>query len=179
MLILLDRDGVINKDLPHGVRSLDEFVLIPGAAEAIRMFNQAHMKVALVTNQAVVGRKEISESQLQAIHTYMSALLAAENAHIDALFVCTDTTVEPNQRRKPAPGMLVEAMAHFHHSPEETIMIGDAVQDLQAAMSAGCRRVLVRTGKGENTLKEDLRPLQPIEVFDNLWQAADTLTCTV
>ena len=178
MLVLLDRDGVINMDLSTGVRSTDEFKFIPKSIDAIRLLNSKKIPVAIVTNQALVGRGDISELQLNHIHEHMNQILKSNNAVVDHIFYCTDTTIEPHDRRKPAAGMLLEAMDLFQKHPCETIMIGDALRDLQAAKTAGCRRILVKTGKGLLTLKSDLKALEPFDVFDSLWQAVQHLLPT-
>jgi D-glycero-D-manno-heptose 1,7-bisphosphate phosphatase len=171
-LVLVDRDGVINRDLPTGVRNIDEFELIPNAARAIRLLNEAHIPVVVITNQALVGRGEISEADLQVIHQHMIELLAQGNAKLDGIQFCCDVTVEPNQRRKPAPGMLYEAMAQFKGDPESTVMIGDAMRDLQAGFTANCQRILVKTGKGLLTLMDPkLQQFRPVALYDDLYAA--------
>lgn len=171
MLMLLDRDGVINVDLSTGIRSVKEFQLIPGSATAIAQLNAAHIPVAIITNQALVGRGEISLQKLHDIHDHMNNLLRTENAHVDHIFYCTDTTVEPNKRRKPAPGMVLEAMQHFKAHPNNTLMIGDALRDVQAAQAAGCQAILVKTGKGQQTLLENFSSLDNVKIYDDLYYA--------
>ena len=151
-LILLDRDGVINKDLPQSVRSLGDFEILPGVCEAIGRLTRAGHKIAVVTNQAVVGRGEMSEDELERIHAYLHQEVKNAGGRLDHIYVCTDTQVEPHQRRKPAPGMLLEAMEAFSSPAHQTLFIGDADRDMEAAHRAGCRMLLVRTGKGEMTL---------------------------
>lgn len=171
-LVLLDRDGVINRDLPTSVRSLAEFQLLPNVGKAIHLLNAARIPVVVVTNQALVGRGVITESELRAIHQHMIDLLAQENAFLDAIFYCCDVDIEPNRRRKPAPGMLKEAMHQFECTPESTVMIGDAMRDMQAASTVGCQRILVKTGKGAHTMQDPLlASYQPIQVYDDLYQA--------
>ena len=151
-LILLDRDGVINKDLPQSVRSLGDFEILPGACAAIARLTRAGYKTAVVTNQAVVGRGEMTQDELARIHTYLQQQIDNAGGHLDHIYVCTDTQIEPHMRRKPAPGMLIEAMEAFSSPAHETLFIGDADRDMEAAYRAGCRMLLVRTGKGEKTL---------------------------
>ena len=153
-LLLLDRDGVINQDLPQGVRRREDFHLIPGSLKAIADFKKKGVRVAVVSNQALVGRGELSPQGLDALHQFLQDELALLGAQIDHFFVCTDK--DPSARRKPAPGMLLEAMALFQASPLETVMVGDDLRDFEAARGAGCSFVLVRTGKGERHLKEGL-----------------------
>lgn len=175
-LVLLDRDGVINVDRPDSVKRLDELVLIPGSAAAIARLNGAGIKVAVVTNQAVVGRGVIPDRQLEAIHERLAEMLARDGARLDALFVCTDPPGAPSQRRKPRPGMLIEALQRFSALPTQTPMIGDDLRDLEAAHAAGCPRVLVRTGKGVATQAAGIPTgLLPVAVYADLAAAVDAL----
>jgi len=175
-LVLLDRDGVINADRGDSVKSLDELVLIPGSAAVIARLNAACIKIAVVTNQSVVGRGVIPARQLDAIHERLAELLAREGARLDALFVCTDPPGAPSQRRKPRPGMLIEALRQFSAQPGQTPMIGDALSDLEAAHAAGCPRMLVRTGKGVATQAAGIpAALLPVAVHADLSAAVDAL----
>ncbi len=172
-LVLIDRDGVLNVDRPRSVRHPDEFEMIPGSARAIARLNNAGFATALVTNQAVVGRGLIPLSMLDNIHAKMRKLLAEAGARLDAEFVCTDA--EPSPRRKPAPGMLLEALARFGAAPADTPMIGDALRDLEAATAAGCPRILVLTGHGAETAKDVPDAVRPVAIHADLAAAVDAL----
>lgn len=172
-LVLIDRDGVLNVDRARSVRHPDEFEMIPGAAEAVARLNKSGFATALVTNQAVVGRGVIPLAMLDHIHAKMHGLLAAAGARLDAEFVCTDA--EPSPRRKPAPGMLLEAMARFGVPAGETPMIGDALRDLEAAAAAGCPRILVLTGHGAETAKNLPAAVRPVTIHADLAAAVDAL----
>lgn len=175
-LVLLDRDGVINVDRSDSVKSLGELALIAGSAAAIARLNTSGIKVAVVTNQSVVGRGVISARQLEAIHERLAEMLAGEGARLDALFVCTDPPGAPSQRRKPRPGMLIEALQRFSAQPAQTPMIGDDLRDLEAAHAAGCPRMLVRTGKGAVTQAAGIpAALLPVAVHADLAAAVDAL----
>lgn len=175
-LVLLDRDGVINLDRPDSVKRPDELVLIPGSAAAIARLNVARIRVAVVTNQSVVGRGIIPAGQLEAIHERLAGLLAREGGRLDGLFVCTDPPGAPSPRRKPRPGMLIEALGRFGAQPGQTPMIGDDLRDLEAAHAAGCPRVLVRTGKGAATQAAGIpAALLPVAVHADLAAAVDAL----
>ena len=176
MLVLLDRDGVINHDSPTGITSVDGLRIIEGSAEAIARLNAAQIKLAVVTNQSVVGKGLITREELDAIHEKLKQMLQSVGAHLDGLYVCTDHPNQPTHRRKPEPGMLLEALGEFSASPAETPMVGDALRDLQAACSAGCIPHLVRTGKGAQTEQnEGFKVLGEIAVHDNLAAFADQL----
>lgn len=176
MLVLLDRDGVFNDDRPDFVKSPDEFVPIPGSFEAVARLNAERHLVAVVTNQSVVGRGLIDEEMLARIHDKLHAALHRANGHIDALIHCSDAPWQATDRRKPGAGMLREAMTKFSHPPGECVMIGDSLRDLQAAATAGIRRILVRTGQGARTQAQGVPPeVLPVSVYDNLAAAVDEL----
>lgn len=175
-LVLLDRDGVINHDLAESVRHVSQFALIQGSADAIARLNRARIKVAVVTNQSVVGRGHINAEQLNEIHAHMHYALAQHGAKVDALFCCTDDPTYPTPNRKPAPGMLLCAMHDFDVPPDHTVMIGDAITDMQAAKAAHCARVLVRTGKGSKTEHlAEFQDMQPVMIAEDLSAAVDAL----
>lgn len=178
-LVLLDRDGVLNVDLEKSVRSLGDFQMIPQGLQGVRHLSEWGILMAIVTNQAVVGRGELSFRELEEIHESMFQQIHRAGGHIDRLYVCTDTQIEPYGRRKPAPGMLLEAMTDLVVTPSRTLMIGDAMRDLEAARAAGVDAILVRTGKGTETEMalakggggNATKGIRPMAVFDNLYQA--------
>lgn len=174
MLVLLDRDGVINEDLPQGVTSWQEFRLLPGALTAIARLTQAGCRIAIVTNQSAVAKGLMTEEELGAIHAQLRAEVEKAGGAINAIYYCTDHPDAPTERRKPAPGMLREALRDFGALPQNTACVGDALRDLEAATAAGCPGILVKTGKGQFTLNNGLPDaLQPIVVMDDLSAAAE------
>lgn len=174
-LALLDRDGVINEDRIDSVKLKDDFVLLPQVVPAIKMLNEASIPIAIVTNQAAVGRGEISEEKLLSIHAYLENLLKTEGAFIQRIYVALSQ--DPSHPdRKPNSGLLLKALQDFQVCPEETFMIGDDLRDLEAAASLGCHRILVRTGKGKATLEKGLpTSVLPVNVFKNLYEAVTFL----
>ena len=170
-LILLDRDGVINEDRQDSVKSPDEFILLPGVLPAIKLLNEASIPIAIVTNQAVVGRGELSPEGLESIHEYFIALLKNQGAFIDKIYTCTSMD-DQDYCRKPNPGLLLKALNDFDTKPENAILIGDDLRDLQAASAINCPRILVRTGKGLTTLKEGFPDsILPVKIFNDLYEA--------
>ena len=176
MLVLLDRDGVLNEEPGDWVKSPDELVMIEGAAEAVARLNAAGHCVVVITNQSVVGRGIIDETTLEAIHDRLRTHLAEASAHVDGIISCFDPPWAATPRRKPGPAMLCEALARRNALAESTLMIGDALTDLEAASAAGCQRILVRTGKGGQTESSGLPDhVLPVSVFDHLAAAIDSL----
>jgi D-glycero-D-manno-heptose 1,7-bisphosphate phosphatase len=176
MLVLMDRDGVLNEERAGFVKSPAELVLIPGAAEAVARLNAAGHKTAVVSNQSVVGRGLIDAAMLARIHRALEAELARAGARLDLILSCTDPPWAAGPRRKPAPGMLIEALRHFRMGAHEAVMIGDSLRDLEAAAAIGVKRILVRTGKGALTQAEGLpAKILPVSVYTDLAEAAAAL----
>ena len=161
MLVLLDRDGVINRDAREGILSLEQFIFLPRAKEAIAMLTKAGYAVAVCTNQSAVGRGVMSQQTLDAIHGHMCQAVAAAGGRIDRIYVATDRPEAASDRRKPGAGMLREALTDFGAVAAYTFFIGDMLRDLQAAAGAGCPFILVKTGKGLETLAQGVPDALP------------------
>ena len=157
-LIVLDRDGVINHDSDAYIKSPEEWRPLPGSPEAIARLCNAGFRVAVVTNQSGIARGLFDLSTLAAIHAKMHAVVAQAGGRIDAIFFCPHGPDAECPCRKPKPGLIHEALARFGAQPAETWTIGDQVRDLQAGHAAGCRTVLVLTGKGQATMQRGELP---------------------
>jgi len=179
-LIILDRDGVINKDLFNYVLSADDFEFEDGSVEAIKRLKEMNYKIAVATNQACIGKGLLSARNLDSIHEKMQKILANENAFIDKIFYCPDPPWDITHRRKPGTGMLEEALEFFDANPSDTYMVGDKISDVEAASLSGCKPILVKTGYGSKTLKEntDKKIISNDMVFDNLLSFVKSLSNT-
>lgn len=151
-LVILDRDGVINRDSAQFIKSPEEWIPIPGSLEAIAMLNQSGFRVALATNQSGIERGLFDMATLNAIHDKMHRALGQFGGRIDALFYCPHTADSHCNCRKPNPGMLEEISRRFSTDLAGVPSVGDSLRDLQAGLSLGAQPILVRTGKGEKTL---------------------------
>jgi D-glycero-D-manno-heptose 1,7-bisphosphate phosphatase len=176
-MIMLDRDGVLNEDRADYVKTPGELVLVPGAAAAVARLNRAGVTTVVVTNQGGIGRGLLDTGMLARIHAKLEEELACENAHLDHILFCADHPDHPTRRRKPAPGMLQEALKLCATATATTTpMVGDSLRDLEAAEALGCPRILVRTGKGRRTLETGLPDsVQPVTVHDDLAAVVDAL----
>mmetsp|Transcript_3600 Transcript_3600/g.7488 ORF Transcript_3600/g.7488 Transcript_3600/m.7488 type:complete len:316 (-) Transcript_3600:341-1288(-) len=147
-LVLLDRDGVVNRDLGTWVQSEADFELLPGAGEAIAMLNRAGHHVVLASNQSCVGRGLITTDTLDSIHAKMHQELAKHGAHIDKIYVAVDSPESASERRKPGPGMILEAMEDFGVEGADCVFVGDALTDMQAACAAKVEQRILVTCSG-------------------------------
>ena len=151
--IFLDRDGTINKSNGF-ITSPDQFELIDGVCEAIKMINSSGYLAIVITNQPVIARGEVSFETLRAIHDKMETELGQKGAYVDGIYYCPHHTDKGfiGERlaykcncncRKPKPGMLLQAAKDFNIDLSNSYMIGDSENDLQAGRAAGCNTLLV------------------------------------
>ncbi|MCG5500700.1 D-glycero-beta-D-manno-heptose 1,7-bisphosphate 7-phosphatase [Ectothiorhodospira lacustris] len=173
-LIILDRDGVINRDSPDYIKSPAEWVPLPGSLEAIARLTRAGWCVAVATNQSGLARGLFDLPTLRAIHQRMEEALAPLGGRIDGIFYCPHGPDEGCDCRKPLPGLFERIGRAFRVSLSGVPAIGDSARDLQAAAAAGCRPILVRTGNGRRALSEGRVPAQT-PVFADLAAAVDHL----
>ncbi len=143
--VILDRDGVLNKRPPRAeyVRSWAEFEWLPGAQEALRLFHDAGYRVIVVSNQAGIARRALTEDDLTEIHDRMKADAEKAGGRIDAIYVCPHNWDDGCECRKPRPGLLFQAQRDHHLDLSRTVFVGDDERDGLAAEAAGCPCMLV------------------------------------
>jgi len=150
-LVILDRDGTINHDSDQHIKSPAEWLPIKGSVEAIARLTQNGWRVVVATNQSGIGRGLFDMATLNAIHDTMHRAVHLAGGRIDAIFFCPHAGDSNCECRKPKPGMLLEIAKRMNVELEGVPMVGDSLRDLQAAVAAGARPVLVLTGKGTKT----------------------------
>lgn len=151
--IFLDRDGTINKYVGF-LRNINDFDLIDGVPDAIKMINNSGFLAIVVTNQPVIARGEVTFNELQEIHNKMETLLGFHGAYLDAIYFCPhhphkgyDGEIEELKIeckcRKPKPGMLLQAAKDYNIDLSLSWMIGDSENDIAAGIAAGCKTGLL------------------------------------
>lgn len=173
-LIVLDRDGVINEDSDAYVKTLDEWIPIPGSLEAIARLCEAGWTVAVATNQSGLARGLFDAIALGDMHFKMQRLVMEQGGRIDLIVHCPHGPNDGCDCRKPLPGLFQQIAEHFHLENLKGVpVVGDSHRDLHAGMRLGGVPYLVRTGKGMKTLEGTLPP--GTQVFDNLAAVTDHL----
>lgn len=175
MLIILDRDGVINEYDGNYICSADEWIPIPGSIEAIARLCIAGHRIAIATNQSGIARGYYGIDELDAMHDKLEQLVEAQGGCIEFIAYCPHHPDDRCNCRKPLTGLLDQIRDYFHlDSLQGAIMVGDSRKDLEAGLEADCRAVLVLTGNGVETAAHlETRPLADVRQFDNLAAFAD------
>ncbi|MDO9132581.1 MAG: D-glycero-beta-D-manno-heptose 1,7-bisphosphate 7-phosphatase [Hydrogenophaga sp.] len=186
-LLILDRDGTLNRSRDDYVASPDEWEALPGALEAVARLNQGGWRVVLATNQSGIGRGLFDMASLNAIHTKMHRQLAAAGARVDAVFFCPHAPDEACSCRKPLPGLFTQIGERFGVSLASVPAAGNALRHVKAATAAGCPAHLLLTGQSEHLRgrvgggsRADLAALVPdlppgTHIHDDLGAFADWL----
>ena len=147
--VFLDRDGVIIENVPIYVRSWADVEFLPGSLEALARLAAGPYKVVMVTNQSAVGRGILSLAQAEAINACILEIIRQAGGRVDGAYICPHGPQDACDCRKPLPGLLLKAAAELDIDLGRSIMIGDALTDLQAGQAAGVMRsFLVLTGRG-------------------------------
>lgn len=165
--IFLDRDGTINEYVGF-LRNIDDFRLIEGASDAIKMINQSGYLAIVVTNQPVIARGEVTVSQLDEIHNKMETLLGADGAYVDAIYYCPhhphkgyageipELKIDCNCR-KPKAGMLFQAAKDFNIDLSASWMVGDGENDLLCGRNGDCKTAIIGDDSRADVCGKDLK----------------------
>ena len=143
--VFLDRDGTLMHDPGYvGDPSLVE--VYPGVAEALARLKARGFKTVIVTNQSGIGRGYFTVADFERVNARLLEVLGADL--IDTTYFCADHPDTAGERRKPGPGMLLEAARDLSLDVARSWMVGDRAGDVEAGVRAGVRAILVRTGEG-------------------------------
>ena len=173
-LLVLDRDGVINVDIPgRYVCSAQEWVPIEGSLEAMGRLTRAGFAIYVVSNQSGIGRGYFTERALDAMHTKLLDALGVHGGSLAGWFYCPHTPADDCNCRKPRTGLLEAVSSHAGVALEGVPFIGDKWTDVLAARAMGMREILVGTGHGKAALEAHREEIG--EYFEDLAAAADTI----
>lgn len=170
-LVILGRDGVINRHPGHTISQPDAWEPIPGSLEAIARLTQAGLRVAVATNQPGLARGELGLDELNAIHRKLHDALDRLGGQVAAIACCPHRPEDGCDCRKPAPGMYRQLAERFGVTLGEIVVIGATEDDMQAARNLGVQAMRVLSGSDATT------PLDRGDEnrFDNLGHAVSAL----
>lgn len=173
-LVILDRDGVINQDSDDFIKSVEEWIPLPGSIEAIARLSQAGFTVVVATNQSGLGRGLFTESALEAMHERLVQKVSDAGGQLGKIYHCPHRPDEGCSCRKPAAGMLDTIARDYRTELTGVPIVGDSLRDLQAGQTHRCLPILVRTGKGGRSEAElAATDLKDALVVDDLAAAVD------
>lgn len=171
--VFIDRDGVINRDSPDYIKTVDEFHFLPRSPEAFSLLKDRGLSAMVITNQSVIGRGWVTEATLAAIFAKMTAGIEDVGGSVDGIYFCPHAPEDGCACRKPKPGLIAEACRAHGIDAAASVMIGDSAKDILCGKTAGCAAtVLVRSDTTEKALA-DLTAANrlPDHIADTLFDA--------
>ena len=167
--VFLDRDGTLNV-YKGFLTEVEDFELIAGVADAVRLINHSGYLAVVISNQPVIARGDVSFECLHEIHNRMETLLGKDGAFVDAIYYCPhhpDKGFEgerPEYKfecdcRKPKPGLLLKAAEDWNIDLSESFMVGDSACDVEAGQKAGCKKSVLIARNEEGSLLNSVKEL--------------------
>ncbi len=143
--VFFDRDGIVNNRLVGDyVKNLDEFIIIPDFIHIFKIVKNMNFLAIMVSNQQGIGKGLMSETQLEEIHKFLQDFLFSRSeTKFDSIKYCPSLAETNDYRRKPNPGMILEAIDEFNLDKKKCIIIGDSESDVLAGKSAGIQTILI------------------------------------
>ncbi len=156
--VFIDRDGTVNEQMGY-INHISRFVMLPGAAEAIRLLNMHQYLAIIVSNQSGVARGYYPIGLVDEVHAHMRALMEKEGAFVDGIFFCPhyergsvpEYSIECDCR-KPRTGLIEKARKAFEIDMDNSYVIGDRYSDIELALRSDMKGILVTTGYGQGDI---------------------------
>jgi len=168
--LFLDRDGVINRKIENDyVRNINQFELIPGVIDGLRILRGIFGKIIILTNQRCIGRGLMKEEDLLEIHAEMLKIFNEHGISIDGIYYCPhDPEKEECNCRKPKPGLALKAKEDFSSIDfKRSIMVGDSLSDMELGRNLGMITIFISPVCYNSHLVD--------YQFENLWEFAIAL----
>lgn len=147
--LFLDRDGVINRERGTYTHALENFEILPEVADALKLARSNGFLLIVISNQGGIAKGIYSKEQVELLHDHLQAELEDSGVHLDEIYYCPHhNAVGKCLCRKPGSLMLEKAIARFNINPLKSVLIGDNQRDIDAAVNAGVRGILVESNSG-------------------------------
>ena len=168
--IILDRDGVINRDSREYIKTPNEFIPLPRSLSAIKLLTDNDFSIIIISNQSGINQDLISPSNFIQINLKMISLIEKSGGAISALLYCPSLSSSDSFNRKPKPGMYIDIADRMNINLASCYAIGDSPRDVEAARAANCKALGVLTGNGREIQKNNK---YDIPIFSDLYEAAE------
>ena len=171
--IFLDRDGTLNPD-PGYINSLDQFEFFDFTISALKEMSEYCLGFCIITNQSGLSRGIIQIDELSKIHDFILNEFYQNKLNLFGIYFCPAHPDKPTLNRKPGVGMFQAAAKDHNINLKNSIMIGDALSDIQAGLNLDMDTMLVLTGRGQNS-KDSLNGLTPKYIVENIMAGAELM----
>jgi D-glycero-D-manno-heptose 1,7-bisphosphate phosphatase len=168
----MDRDGTLNEQMGY-INHVSRFVLLPGAAEAVRLLNRNGRLAIVVSNQSGAARGYFPIELVEEVHAHMCMLLKKEGALLDDILFCPHGPEAGCDCRKPRTGLIKKACEEFDIDMSRSYVIGDRTSDIEMAARANLKGILVETGYGLGEIEHVLphKAVSPVYIAKDILHA--------
>jgi D-glycero-D-manno-heptose 1,7-bisphosphate phosphatase len=171
--IFVDRDGTLIAEKNY-LHKPEDVEFVKGAILALKKAVDAGFAIAMITNQAGVGRGYFTMKDVERVHEHVGKEMAMHDVSFVKIYVAPEAPNAPNRGRKPSPQFLFDARDEYDFDLSASYMVGDKLIDLQCGWNAGVRKsILVRTGYGATLEREEKDKLRDAIVVEDLCAAID------
>lgn len=159
-ILLIDRDGTINKKAPKGeyITAWDNFEFVPETYAAMQLLAEEGFQFIIITNQAGIARGKMSVADLEGMHQKMLEKFIEDKISILKIYYSPHHWEENSFMRKPQPGMFFQASAEFNLRLDKTIYIGDDTRDCTSGYNAGCTSIFLGEPQEIKSLSQEEMP---------------------
>ena len=164
--VFLDRDGTLMHNVPY-CSDPTKVRVLPGVAQSLRKLREHGFKLVIVTNQSGIGRGYFEEEKFWKVQAAFEQQVGRDL--IDATYFCADHPDKASDRRKPAPGMLIEAAHDLGLDLASSFMIGDSESDVEAGIRAGVKAAILIGTK-------EAKPQEKVWIAKDFPEAVDLVT---
>lgn len=173
-VLLIDRDGTINKKAPKGeyIATWDDFEFVPETYNAMKLLAEEGFQYIIITNQAGIARGKMTAADLESMHQKMLEKFAGDKIDILKIYYSPHHWEENSFMRKPQPGMFFLASKEFNLRLDKIIYIGDDSRDCQGGFNAGCASILLG---GPEEIESLSREEMPLGVFPTMLDSMDLI----
>jgi D-glycero-D-manno-heptose 1,7-bisphosphate phosphatase len=144
--VFLDRDGTLIHNVPY-CSDPGKVQVLPGVTQSLKQLREHGFKLVIVTNQSGIGRGYFEEETFWKVQAAFEQQVGPDI--IDATYFCADHPDEATDRRKPGPGMLIEAANDLGLNLAACFMVGDSASDVEAGLRAGVKATILIGTKGK------------------------------
>lgn len=177
--VFIDRDGVINKNIDGDyIRRWPEFKFLPGSLTALKSLSRLGVKIIIISNQAGLNKGLIKKKDFAETNRKMKEVFKKNKIQIKGIFYCPHMPEENCSCRKPKTGLLKKAQKKFKLNLKKSVLIGDALSDIETGKNAGCwANILVLSGRTKKMQLTQLKNsfLKPNYIFKNLLEVVKYL----
>jgi histidinol-phosphate phosphatase family protein len=172
--VFMDRDGVLVENVPDYIRRWEQVEFFDHAFRAVMRLHESPFEMVVVSNQSVVGRGLMALEDVLVLNRRIMEVFESQGALFAGTYICPHAPEDDCECRKPKPGMLLRAAREHDLDLSRSFFVGDAQTDMEAAEAAGVKGILVRTGRGTETLNE-IGPNPPWPVAGDLDEAVSLI----